>query len=183
LAVPVRALWEHASEEDRSRAHRLGAAMLEWWLGRATKLEVAERLGLPPLRIWQLSQQAISGMLAGLLVQPRKRGTMPMPKDPENDPKVLRKKIARLERELEVAQQLIDLLRDLPSNRARDLPGGVPARPQTKPQSPARKARKGRGEKRRTGEALPPGASSGGGSVGAGGSPSEEEPDDRGEKA
>ena len=172
IAVPVRALWEQASEEERTRAHRTGAAILEYWLGRVTKQEVAQRLELPPLRIWQLSQQAISGMLAGLLVQPRKRGATAMPRDPEDDPKVLRKHIARLEKQLEVARQLIDLLRELPSNRGRKLPGESPPRARTTSESPPKKTRPGRGKKRRTGdEALPPGGSSGGGSMGPGGPP------------
>jgi hypothetical protein len=175
MAVPVRALWEHATEEDRTRAHRAGAAILEYWLGRVTKQEVAERLELPPLRIWQLSQQAISGMLAGLLVQPRKRGASPMPRDPEDDPKVLRKQIARLEEELEVAQQLIELLRELPSNRKRELPTDSTTRSRPIYRPTKRKARKATGKKKRgTGtEALPPGSPSGGGSVDPGDGPAE----------
>jgi len=79
--LPVRALWQLASEEERKRAHETCTAILEHWLGKASKKEVARTLSLPPLRVWQLSQQALSGMLAGLLVQPRVRGRLSaMPK-------------------------------------------------------------------------------------------------------
>ena len=73
VAMPVRGLWESASEEERAVAHRTGVAILEMWLGQASRQEVAERLNVPPLRIWQLSQQALSGMVAGLLKQPKKK--------------------------------------------------------------------------------------------------------------
>lgn len=117
MPVPVRALWESASQEEQERAHRTCCAILENWLGRSSKQEVMERLHLPALRVWQLSQQALGGMLAGLLKQPRTRGGASMPKDPESDPKQLRKKIEQLERELELAQDVIKLLRELPGNR------------------------------------------------------------------
>jgi hypothetical protein len=123
--LPVRALWQLASEEERKRAHQTCTAILEHWLGKASKKEVARTLSLPPLRVWQLSQQALSGMLAGLLVQPRVRGrlsAMPKPDEPESDPKVLRKKIRQLEEELRVAQELIDLLKHFPENQGRELP-------------------------------------------------------------
>ena len=67
------------------------------------------------MRIWQLSQQALSGMVAGLLKQPRGRKGIVM--DPGEDPKVLRKRIQQLERELETAKRLIEILKDLPENR------------------------------------------------------------------
>ena len=117
MPVPVRALWESASREEQERAHRTCCAILENWLGRSSKQEVMESLQLPALRVWQLSQQALGGMLAGLLKQPRTRGGASMPKDPDSDPKQLRKKIERLERELELAQDVIKLLRELPGNR------------------------------------------------------------------
>lgn len=66
-AIPVRGLWEQASEAERTSAHRSCMAILEYWLGKSSKAQIAARLEVPPLRVWQLSQQALSGMLAGLL--------------------------------------------------------------------------------------------------------------------
>src|SRR5262245_40327811 len=78
VALPVRGLWEAASEEERQRAHRQGVSILEWWVGRRTREEVGLELGVGSLRVWQLSQSALSGMLAGLLRQPRRRGRAAM---------------------------------------------------------------------------------------------------------
>ena len=74
MPISVRALWEQATEEEQKLAHQTCATILEYWLGRASKAEAMKRLELPALRVWQLSQQALSGMLAGLLKQPRTRG-------------------------------------------------------------------------------------------------------------
>ena len=118
MPVPVRALWEQASEEQRRAAHRACGAILEAWLGKAPRGEIAERLGVTPLRLWQLSQQATAGMLAGLLKQPRRRRSMTSPPlPPEEDPVKLRKKVEQLQRELSLAEDLIALLRELPGNR------------------------------------------------------------------
>src|SRR5258705_13707415 len=75
-------------------------------------------LELPSRRLWQLSQQALSGMLAGLLKQPRTRvkgGLMPI--TPEDDPRILRKRIAELEKELGTVNRINEVLRMLPGNR------------------------------------------------------------------
>ena len=120
--LPMRALWESASRESQERAHETGVWMLEYWLGRMSKAEMAEHVGVTPLRVWQLSQMAIAGMVCGLLPQPRyRRGMRVMATDPENDPKALKQKVVALERELEVAQQLIDILKTLPGNAGREL--------------------------------------------------------------
>ena len=120
---PIRALWEGATEEERKGAHETAAAILEWWLGRANKSEVAGRLKVPPLRVWQLSQQALSGMVAGLLRQPRWRKKEGVPMGPGDDRKALQKENAQLKRRLELTESLVKLLRDLPENRGRrDLP-------------------------------------------------------------
>ncbi len=74
---PVRALWESAADEERERAHKTSMVILEYWTARLSKQEAAEKLGLAPIRVWQLSQQAVVGMLAGLLTQPRDRGAGP----------------------------------------------------------------------------------------------------------
>ena len=63
-AIPVRGLWEQATDEEKHTARRQCMAILEYWLGKRSKQEIAGRLGVPSLRVWQMSQQALSGMLA-----------------------------------------------------------------------------------------------------------------------
>ena len=116
---PLLALWEAASEEERAAAHRRCTVILEYWLGRITKAAAGEKLSVPQIRVFQLSQQALSGMGAALLRQPRSYKAMVTPLDPHRDPKVLRKRIAQLEMELRVARDLINLLKELPGNRER----------------------------------------------------------------
>lgn len=118
MPISVRALWESADEASRKRAHVLCTAILETWVGKTSRAEVAQRLGIAPLRLWQLSQQGLAGMLAGLLKQPRARrgaGSQLLP--PEEDPMNQKKRIEQLERELRMAEDLIALLREMPANR------------------------------------------------------------------
>lgn len=113
----VRALWQSASAEEQKAAHTLCMAILEYWLGKASKAEIAARLEVPPLRVWQLSQMALSGMLAGLLRQPktRRRGRpVEPPTSPGEDPRPLRARIRELERKLSHTEDLVRVLRDLP---------------------------------------------------------------------
>jgi hypothetical protein len=121
FALPVRTLWELASEEQRVRAQAAGIAILEHWTGRINKGEVAKRLNIPPLRVWQLSQQATSGMLAGLLVQPKTRAKG-VPMSPNEDPKALLKKIKELEENLRRQDLLIAVLRSMPGCRDAKIP-------------------------------------------------------------
>lgn len=116
-AIAVKALWEQASAEEREKAHRTCVLMLEHWLGHKSKSEMAAALGLPPLRVWQLSQSALSGMLAGLLKQPkmRKRGRPPSAESDELA--AARKEIAALRRENEALRTVNEILKDLPLNR------------------------------------------------------------------
>ena len=112
--LPMRALWESASSEQQKEAHEKTVWMLEYWLGRMSKQEAAETMSVTPLRVWQLSQMAISGMVCGLLPQPRYRKGMGVStSDPQSDPKVLRKRIKKLEEDLASAQRLIDILKRL----------------------------------------------------------------------
>jgi hypothetical protein len=114
MPVPVRALWEQATEEERKRAHETCAQILELWVGKSTKAEAAARLKVAPLRVWQLSQQALAGMVAGLLKQPRsRRGAERGP----DEPTALRKRLSQLEREAQAKDSLIALLRELPAHR------------------------------------------------------------------
>lgn len=116
VPVPVRALWRSASEEERRTAHRRATAVLRAWLGEASREEAAAELGLTPLRFWQLSQQAVAGLVAGCLRQPRFRGRAELGPEAESVG-VLRRRILVLEREVEAGRRLIGLLRDLPGHR------------------------------------------------------------------
>ena len=117
-AWPVRGLWEAASPEQQERAHRTCTAILEMWLARKSCAEVAKELGVSPVRVWQLSQSGLSGMLAGLLKQPRWRGRIDM-KGMENGREELmrlRKKVKELQAQVDAGEALITLLRNLPSS-------------------------------------------------------------------
>ena len=116
----VRDLWNHATAEERERAHQTMVVMLQVWMAKLTRPEAAERLGIPPVRLHQLSQQATAGMLAGLLRQPRPRKKMPThPAKRSEDPTWLKGENLRLERELAEMKTLVSVLRDLPLNRDR----------------------------------------------------------------
>jgi hypothetical protein len=144
-AYPVRGLWEAATAEEKQRAHRTCVAILEWWLGRKGREQVATELGVPGLRVWQLSQGALSGMLAGLLKQPRRRGRSAMRTvldEKQQDTAALRKENAELKRRLEIAERLIRLLREMPEEGERT------ASPTPEAGTPATSRR--RGEKRKT---------------------------------
>lgn len=111
---PVRALWDAASEEEKRASHRLCVGILEWWLGKATRTEVAAKLSLPGLRLWQLSQQALAGMLAGLLRQPRVRGKVTLPpSEGALDVPALKRRTAELEKRLKQAEDVAFVLGEL----------------------------------------------------------------------
>ena len=117
---PVRAIWELASPEERKKGHDLGILVLEHWLGRMTRKELGQKLDLPPLRVWQLSQQALAGMVVGLMAQPKRppKGT-PMPNEKKPDKDVLyalRKENAALKLDNQRLKELLDLLRDYPTS-------------------------------------------------------------------
>lgn len=114
MPVPVKALWERATEEERKRAHETCAQILELWLGKATRAEAAERLRVPPLRVWQISQQALAGMVAGCLRQPRMRKSAETGAD---EPTAMRRRLEVLEREAQAKDALIALLKELPAHR------------------------------------------------------------------
>lgn len=153
-APAVKELWRRASEEEKRQAHSLCVSVLEYWLGRTSKQDLAKRLGIPPLRVWQLSQQAVSGMLAGLLKQPRGRGARQMAAiPPEDDPKVLRRRNKELERQLKQMEALVAILRDLPANRPAPA-AAVPPKPVEGSASRETKKTPARGKK--TGRAVSP---------------------------
>jgi len=113
-ARAVKHLWESASAEERERAHKTCMDILEYWMGKQTKGQVAEELGVPPLRVWQLSQQALSGMLAGLLKQPKRRKVEPWEGPPDQSPAALKKRVAALEKTLARTEDLVRVLRMAP---------------------------------------------------------------------
>jgi hypothetical protein len=118
---PVRAIWELASPEERQEAHLKGVLMLEHWLGRMTRKDLGTKMNLPPLRVWQMSQQALTGMVVGLMAQPKRppKGTpMAIEKKIEKDEmKSLRKENHDLREQNRVLQELLDLLKDMPEQR------------------------------------------------------------------
>jgi hypothetical protein len=121
--MPVRALWQAASEEERRLAHTTASAILRTWLGKATRDEVAKELSLSAVRVWQLSQQAVCGLVVGCLRQPRFRGRPPQ-RLSEEGVSELRKKIALLEREQDASRRLIELLRAMPGQPEAPRPSG-----------------------------------------------------------
>ena len=143
----VRELWKSATAAEQARAHQACTQILAMWLGKAKANAVAAELSIPPLRVWQLSQQALSGMLAGLLHQPKTRARkeqLPM-QAAADDPRVLKKKISELERQLEDHRELVRLLSSLPK------PGsGVPdsSTSSATPRAAAAKTRTRRGTQR-----------------------------------
>lgn len=115
---PMKALWDSATEEEKQKAHQAAVSILETWMGQASREEVAKKLGVPSLRVWQMSRQALVGLVAGLLKQPKVRKGKNQPAlPPEEDPVKLRKKIATLEKDLGMMKELVGLLREFPAHR------------------------------------------------------------------
>jgi hypothetical protein len=142
---PVRAIWELASEQERQEAHKLGVLMLEHWLGRMTRKDLGTKLNLPPLRVWQLSQQALAGMVVGLMTQPKRppKGT-PMAnqaKIEREDLKTLRKENHELREQNRVLKELLDLLKDMPAQAAATPTKGKKISPTPKTGNPLRESR------------------------------------------
>src|SRR5258706_814481 len=67
---PISAIWTSAQEEERQKARTLVNELLGYWLGHESKAALARRLAMPPTTVWQLSQRAMSGMLAAMLRPP-----------------------------------------------------------------------------------------------------------------
>ncbi len=116
--LPVRALWVTASPEEQARAQETGTALLEMWLGRLSRAEAAKQLGIPLIRLAQLSKQAASGLVAGLLKQPKPRAKAQKALQAAWGPdvKTLQKRVQQLEQETHVQQTLIQLLKAMPGH-------------------------------------------------------------------
>ena len=127
MPAPVRALWKSASAEERERAHQTAVTVLKTWLGKVSREEGARELGLTPLRFWQLSQQAVAGLVAGCLKQPRFRGRAVL-EESEPQRAELKRRILMLEREVEAGRRLIALLRELPGHKEAEGRAGTEAR-------------------------------------------------------
>lgn len=151
VPVPVRALWQAASEEERRKAHAVATTVLKTWLGKMSREEAAKELSMTGLRFWQLSQQAVAGLVAGCLRQPRFRGRVDLGGGEEVPVASLKRRVATLEREVEAGRRLIDLLRELPGHRGTSTPA----------EKEVRRARK-------TGPAVAAGADAGGGRAAGG---------------
>ena len=106
------ALGGSGGEEAGARHLRGDAGALA---GENPQGEAAEKLQVTPLRVWQLSQQALAGIMAGLLKQPKGRGPAAA-LDPD-EPRVLKGRLLQLEREAQAKDALIALLKDLPAHR------------------------------------------------------------------
>lgn len=150
--LPVRALWTAASELERQQAHKATSVMLAYWLGKIGKGEAAVQLSVSELRVWQLSQQALAGMAAGLLTQPRTRARPTPLRGTEDDPAMLKRRIAQLQRELSSATRLVELLKELPAHRASALPPAAKEHAGTRP--PTARAGKTGTRSRREGRGL-----------------------------
>ena len=145
---PMRAYYEMASEQERRQAHLLSAIILEYWTGVKTKSEAAAALSVPPIRVWQMSQRAATGLVCALLTPPSGRRGAPMASSAQDQ--ALAKENARLEKENRLLRELVSVLRELPGNRERDLP---PALQQAAKEAEAAKPRK---RKSRGPRSVPP---------------------------
>lgn len=116
----VRELWQSATAEEQTKAHQACIQILTLWLGKKQREEIAHELSIPPLRVWQLSQQALSGMLAGLLHQPRpRRHSQEMTMESQDDdPRTLKKRLAEKDKQIADQQDLIRLLTSIPKPRS-----------------------------------------------------------------
>ena len=113
-APSIREIWERASAKEKEEAHRMGVAILETWVGRTTRAEAAAKLGIPQVRLHQLSQLATSGLIAGLLKQPKSRRRSGLYPEAPDEATRLKKECERLGRENDELKRLADVLRGLP---------------------------------------------------------------------
>jgi hypothetical protein len=102
--------------EDQANARQVSQVMMEYWMGRLTKKEATEKLQLKPVRFWQMSTQAIAGMTAGLLTQPRYRKGAFLAGVEVTE---LRAKVRELEAKVSAQQKLIEILKSLPGHHGK----------------------------------------------------------------
>lgn len=148
----VKELWQSATASEQEAAHRACVQILAMWLGKRTRAAVANELSIPSLRVWQLSQQALSGMLAGLLHQPRPRRRVeeiPM-EEREESRSAMKRKIAELEKDLAVQRDLLQLIVSVPKPRSGPPDSTTPSVPPTPAAKTARGTPKPRGARAET---------------------------------
>lgn len=148
----VKELWQSATASEQETAHRACVQILAMWLGKRTRAAVASELSIPSLRVWQLSQQALSGMLAGLLRQPRPRRRVeeiPM-EEREESRSAMKRKIAELEKDLAVQRDLLQLIASVPKPRSGPPDSTTPSAPPTPAAKTARGTPKPRGARTET---------------------------------
>lgn len=92
----------------------MGVAILETWVGRTTRKEAAEKLGIPIVRLHQLAQLATSGLITGLLKQPRQRRRSGITPEPPDEAMTLRRRCESLVKENDELKRLLEVLRGLP---------------------------------------------------------------------
>jgi hypothetical protein len=92
----------------------LGVAILETWVGRTTRRDAALKLGIPAVRLHQLSQLATSGLIAGLLKQPKIRRRAGSWNEEPDEVETLRHRCDLLTKENDELKRLIEVLRGLP---------------------------------------------------------------------
>jgi hypothetical protein len=151
FARGVRELWQSATVNEQQRAHQACVQILAMWLGKRSRAAVAGELSIPPLRVWQLSQQALSGMLAGLLHQPRpKRRVEVTTMDERADStSALKRRIAELEKDVETQRELLQLIASVPKPRSGPPDSTTPSAsptPAAKTTRAAQKPRRARAE-------------------------------------
>ena len=76
--------------------------------------EAAAKLNIPQVRLHQLSQLATSGLIAGLLKQPKPRKKSGGYSESPDEATLLKKECERLRRENDELKRLTDVLRGLP---------------------------------------------------------------------
>ena len=145
----VRELWTSATAVEQEKAHQACTRILALWLGRKPMPEVASELSIPPLRVWQLSQQALAGMMAGLLHQPRARRRRSLEAtmaEQEEDPSALRKQLAQKDKRIAEQEELIRLLTELPKLRSESPKSDAPTSAAVKTRTRAPKAEASAGD-------------------------------------
>ncbi len=154
---------------EQKRAHEMCVLILEYWLGKKSKQELSKTLGVAPLRVWQLSQQAVSGMLAGLLKQPRRRRNAAELAllSPEEDPRLLKKRVRELETRLARTEDLVRVLRTAPWVAKKDA-SPTEVKRASRAKKKASPARRRNAQARRRAASVPSAQPSGAGGAGEG---------------
>lgn len=118
---PISAILASATPEEVKRARMLVSELLGYWLGHESKASLARRLSIPQVRVWQMGQRALAGMVAAMLTPPSgtRGSTGAMPRVSQ-ETIALRKRVLDLEKETGVQRRLIELLRTLPSSDRRE---------------------------------------------------------------